>query len=56
MPVHVKKIGKKYRLVDPDGSIVKNKGGTAADGGGHTTHGQAVAQAQAINISQSKKK
>jgi hypothetical protein len=52
MPAHVKKIGRKWRVVEPNGKPVKNAAGTSADGGGHTTHGQAVAQAQAINIRQ----
>lgn len=51
MPVHVKKIGKKYRVVDPSGKIAKNKGGTALDGGGHSSSIKATKQAQAVNIS-----
>lgn len=52
MPVKVKKVGKKYRVVDADtGGITRNKGGTAADGGGHDNKDRAEAQARAINAS-----
>lgn len=51
MPVKVKRIGGKFRIVDPGGSITRNKGGTAADGGGHENKDRAAAQARAINAS-----
>ena len=60
MPVSVKKVGKKYRVVGPDGKIEKNKSGTAVDGGGYpvTSSGKkkAVKQVQAINLSMRRKK
>ena len=49
MPVKVKKIGDKFRIVEGDDSIVKNKGGTAVDGGGHVNKRKAMLQASAIN-------
>lgn len=51
MPVHVAKRDGKYRVVDPNGKIAKNKGDTAADGGGHKSKDAAAAQARAINAS-----
>ena len=54
MPNHVRKIGKKYRVVDPNGKLTKNKAGTPVDGGGHASKERAQRQATAINISQSK--
>ena len=51
MPVSVKKIGDKYRVVGPDGEIEK-RNGTAVDGGGHKTKQAAVDQVQAINLSE----
>lgn len=54
MPVHQEKIGDKYRVVDPDGSIALNQAGTAVDGGGHGKKEDAVAQVQAININMRK--
>lgn len=56
MPAHVKKVGKKYRVVDPDGKVVKNNAGTAVDGGGHATKARASKQASAINIPKSMRK
>ena len=50
MPAHVVKRGKKWRVVDPSGNLIKNKAGTPVDGGGHTTMAGAHAQASAINI------
>jgi len=50
MPVKVKKSGDKFRVVEAStGKIAKNKGGTAVDGGGHSSKGKASAQARAIN-------
>jgi len=54
MPLKVKKIGKKYRLVEPDGAIAKNRRGTAIDGGGHSSSTAATKQAQAIAISKAR--
>ncbi len=53
MPAKVVKSGKKYRLVEEKNGrnvVVKNKEGTAVDGGGHSSRQKAIAQAQAINI------
>jgi len=55
MPVHSEKEGGKWRVVESDGSIAKNKAGTAIDGGGHDTREDSVAQVQAVNISMMKK-
>lgn len=49
MPVKVVRRGKKYRLIDPDGKIAKNKAGTAIDGGGHQKREMAERQARAVN-------
>lgn len=49
MPASVKKQGGKYRVVEPSGAVVKNKAGTAVDGGGHASKEKAAAQARAIN-------
>jgi hypothetical protein len=48
MPISVKKVKDKFRLVEPDGSIAKNKKGTAIDGGGHSSRSDASKQARAI--------
>lgn len=50
MPVHTDKKGDKWRILDPDGSITKNNAGTAVDGGGHESKGDALSQVQAINL------
>jgi hypothetical protein len=50
MPVHVEKRGDKYRIVDPDGKIVK-RNGSAVDGGGKKSKEEVKKQAAAINIS-----
>lgn len=49
MPVKVRKRGNKYRLIEPSGKIAKNKGGTAIDGGGHSSKAKAQRQANAVN-------
>ena len=51
MPVRVAKKGNKFRVVDPDGNLAKNKAGKPLDGGGHSSHAKATAQSQAVNIS-----
>lgn len=56
MPVYVEKRKDKYRLVEPSGSIAKNKSGTAIDGGGHVSKAAAQKQATAVNINLHKKK
>ena len=46
----------KWRVVEKSsGKVVKNRGGKAADGGGHASQAAATRQMQAINISQAKK-
>lgn len=47
-PVHVKKIGKKFCVVDSTGTVKKGRC--------HATKKQAIAQTQAINISMMKRK
>ena len=50
MPVKVAKRGDKYRVVEAaSGKIAKNKGGTALDGGGHSSKAKATSQARAVN-------
>lgn len=50
MPVTVAKRGTKFRVVEGrGGKIVKNRAGTAVDGGGHSSKARASAQARAIN-------
>ncbi len=50
MPATVRFIKDKYRVVEADtGKVVKNKAGTAVDGGGHNTRVAAERQARAIN-------
>lgn len=56
MPVRVMKMGPRYRVIESNGSIAKNKKGTAIDGGGHTTRDKAISQVQAVNISLRKRK
>ncbi len=57
MPVTVKKIKGKFRVVEAStGKIAKNQGGTALDGGGHGSEEAAKKQARAVNASLSKRK
>lgn len=56
MPNHAAHKDGKWRVVESDGSITKNAKGTPVDGGGHDSFIEANKQAQAINISQSRKK
>jgi len=52
MPVKAVKRGDKWRVVESsNGKIAKNKGGTAVDGGGHSSKSSAQAQCRAINRS-----
>lgn len=54
MPVRVKRVGGKFRIVETKtDSISTNKGGTAVDGGGHSSRERAMAQAAAINANSS---
>jgi hypothetical protein len=54
MPVSVKKMGDKYRVVGPDGKP-ETRNGKPVDGGGHSSKKDAVSQVQAINLSQRRK-
>lgn len=57
MPATVAKRGGKFRVVEAsNGKIVKNKAGTAVDGGGHKTKARAAAQARALNVPPSKRR
>jgi hypothetical protein len=49
MPVSVKHIGGKHRLVEADGSISMSKNGKARDGGGHMLSSKANFQRDIIN-------
>ena len=49
MPVRVKKIGSKFRLVEANGTIAKTQNGKPRDGGGHTLNSKANRQASVIN-------
>ena len=52
-----RRIGKKWRVVEPGTMrLVRNKAGTAVDGGGHDTRLEAEMQAAAIRRSLRKKK
>lgn len=48
--VEVKKLGKKYRLVEQGTKrIARNEQGTVRDGGGHESRGKALRQKRAVN-------
>ena len=52
MPVCVKKIKDKYRVVEcSDNSIATHRSGTAIDGGGHDSRTEALKQMRAVNAS-----
>lgn len=55
MPVRVKQIGNKHRLVEADGSISLTKSGKPKDGGGHTLGSKAEKQAGIINAAIAKR-
>ncbi len=56
MPVKVKKIAGVFRVVESDTEkIVKNRAGTAVDGGGHRSQAAAVRQVNGINLAQLRK-
>lgn len=51
MPVKVKKISGSFRVVESSTEkIVKNRAGTAVDGGGHRSQAAAVRQVNALNL------
>lgn len=56
MPVGVRRINGKYRIVEPDGSIATTPKGHARDGGGHSTRDKALAQMRAMNTPKEDKK
>jgi len=52
MPAQVRKLGKKFRVVEIDhgqAKLIRNAKGTPVDGGGHERRQDADAQARAIN-------
>ena len=49
MPVKVRKVKGKFRVVEPDGRIAKGSRGHARDGGGHVDRAKALRQAGYIN-------
>lgn len=51
MPVSVRRINSKYRIVEPGGDIATTPQGHARDGGGHPSRAQAEAQMRAMNAS-----
>lgn len=51
MPVTVRRVGSKYRIVEPGGGISTTPQGHARDGGGHATRAQALRQMRAMNAS-----
>jgi hypothetical protein len=57
MPVKVVKKDSKFRVVEArTGKVAKNAAGSPADGGGHRSRAKAVAQVQAINLSERRRK
>lgn len=57
MPVRVKKIAGKFRIVDVSTNrITREPSGKAVDGGGHKFEQKAFRQSQAINRALKKKK
>jgi len=55
MPAGVAKRNGKFRVVEPNGRLVRNKAGTPVDGGGHASKAKATAQARAVNTPKRKK-
>jgi len=51
MPAKVRKREGRYRVVEPNGRLVRSSQGKPADGGGFNTKRNASAQARAINAS-----
>jgi len=50
------KQGPRFRVIESNGKIAKNRSGSSLDGGGHLIRDKAVKQVQAVNISLRKKK
>lgn len=51
MPAKVEKRGDRWRVVEPDGSLV-TQNGSPVDGGGHNLKQKALDQAAAINVNE----
>lgn len=49
MPVKVVKRGEKFRVVEASTGRIAKRGGTAIDGGGHSSRSSASSQARAVN-------
>ena len=49
MPVSVRRINGKFRIVEPGAGISTTPNGKPRDGGGHATRSQALAQMRAMN-------
>jgi hypothetical protein len=49
MPVRVRKMNKRWRLIESSGTLAVTRSGAARDGGGHTIKKTAERQAKAIN-------
>lgn len=49
MPVKVQKRAGKFRVVEATTGRISMRGGTAVDGGGHSSRSRATKQIQAIN-------
>jgi len=60
MPVKVKKVSIKgksvFRVVESVSGKLVTRGGSAIDGGGHRKRSRAVAQVNAVNLSELRKK
>lgn len=54
MPVSVEKIRGKFRLVESNGLLARNRYGHPVDGGGHNTEKRAQSQARKINAAKAK--
>lgn len=55
MPVGVKKIGGRFRIVEGDSNKLATRNGRPIDGGGHTVKENALAQMRAVNANLHKK-
>lgn len=56
MPIELKKLRGKWRVVESSGRLVRNSAGTPVDGGGHRTRVGALKQAEAINTPKSRRR
>lgn len=55
MPARAVKRKGKWRVVEPDGKLVRNEAGTPVDGGGHDSEALAKRQATAVNMPRKRK-